>query len=598
VTATFWIRPELDIDLGSGRETTLVESFGSFDQENNVKFRLARRRAQLDLRDFGGGTDWMVSVTASLETRAEHLVLFRVGDREVEADLSPDWTSHEMEARAPVGWNSGVLLEFPSASEAIGLRVHRVHVDRGRSLPSFRILVFVIGSALLVAIGLGTCGLRGPTIWFIAGSVLALELVALVKDPVLAVPFAPAFFATTALSVLVMAGSSGLLTVLARRNITPGPVPVAVAAAGLGFVAWLSCTIFPLYQGGHFVFHSSIAEEIWQGKFLTYYLPYPGSMLSRQAQWGNVVFPHPCTYHTIVSPLSVFTREWFYALEKVVLSGMLTVVAVIASLMATRVAGDRAGAYAGIFAVSLPPSFQLLGLGHLMTLFGVFAAALALGFVVLRFETLTKRATWGWAAGLLTLCFVSYMASLLLAMVTLVLALLFLWRREPRVARSLAWATALASLAAFLMYYVNWTLPFLRDSVPTLLGGVGSSASDSGLLSRVAAWPGKLTYTYGNAIVPIVGLAGLVWARPPNHPKQRILLMSWGAVLLLFSVADLFFNFLLKHHYFVIPAIAVGCGLLADRMAAKSKWGRLVAAAFVLYVIYLGGQYAIGVALG
>jgi hypothetical protein len=122
------------------------------------------------------------------------------------------------------------------------------------------------------------------------------------------------------------------------------PGTVAIAAAATGFIAWLTATAFPYYRGGHFVFHSSIAEEIWKGRFLIYYLPFAGSMLSEQAQWGKLVMPHPALSQTLVSPLAALPRPWFYFAEKAVLALLFASIVLVASVVARRVWGPRAGA--------------------------------------------------------------------------------------------------------------------------------------------------------------------------------------------------------------------------------------------------------------
>src|SRR4029079_14416993 len=111
----------------------------------------------------------------------------------------------------------------------------------------------------------------------------------------------------------------------ARRPVEEGAglPPAALAAAALGFLAWLAAPLTPLYRGGHFVFHSSIAQEIWQGRLLLYALPYPGSMLSQQAQWGNVIVPHPALYHTLAAPLAALPHAAFFVAEKVLLALLL-----------------------------------------------------------------------------------------------------------------------------------------------------------------------------------------------------------------------------------------------------------------------------------
>ena len=70
--------------------------------------------------------------------------------------------------------------------------------------------------------------------------------------------------------------------------------------------------------------------------------------------------------------------------------------------------------------------------------------------------------------------------------------------------------------------------------------------------------PGRLSFTYDSALLPLAGLAGLgLAARSP----ERTLLFLWGGILILFSGLDLFFNFLLKHHYFVMAPVSVGLSL-------------------------------------
>jgi hypothetical protein len=274
---------------------------------------------------------------------------------------------------------------------------------------------------------------------------------------------------------------------------------------------------------------------------------------------------------------------------------MLATISLVASLIATATGTRRAGAFAGVFAACLPPTFQLLGQGHLMTLFGVFAAALALGLIVLRFDHMQERSTWWWVAGLLTLCFLSYTASLLMAAVTLFMAIPLLFRRAPEATRALTRAVVAAAIAAFFLYYVNWTLPFLRESLPRILFGMGPETDEIALWSRLAALPGKLAYTYGHAALPIAGLAGLTLVRPGSH---RVLLACWAGNLVLFSGLDLYFNFLLKHHYFVLPALTAGCGLFAAWLFRKGRWGQVLTAIWVLYMIVLGGRAALAVALG
>src|SRR5207244_6022058 len=119
-------------------------------------------------------------------------------------------------------------------------------------------------------------------------------------------------------------------------------------------------------------------------------LPHPGSMLSRQAQWGDIVVPHPCLFHTLVAPLAALPQPWFHLGVKLVLATWLAGVVLVAAMLATAAAGASAGAWTAGLASSLVPSYQLLGLGHLMTILGCFALSVALGRVVLRLDRLPE----------------------------------------------------------------------------------------------------------------------------------------------------------------------------------------------------------------
>jgi len=584
VTASYLARPSLTIDLGSGEETTLVRQFAGFDQAQGVRFRQALPGAVIDLRDFGGG-QWTIAMTAQLAGPAQSLVLARVGKAELVIPVDSSWSEHSFGAFAPWGWRSGLEIELPSASDPLALRIDRIRIDRGRSFPSLRTVSSVVGASLLFLAACGASGLSLGACAGLAGIFLLAELVALILAPVLTIPFFPVFLGATAAGLGVASLAAGAIRVLARYGWIPVLHPAAIAAVSAGFVAWSAATLFPLYQGGHFSYHSSIAEEIWQGRFLTYYLPSPENMLSIQKQWGNLVIPHSCLYHTAIAPLAAFPHEWFYALEKTVLASMLASIAMAAAILATRLGSARAGAAAAIAAVSLPPTFQLLELGHLLTLFGCWAATLAITFVALRFERLPERSTWWAATVLLTLCFLSYTASLLFTTLVLALATPLLYRGAPRPARALATATLAAAGAAFLLYYIHWTLPFWNESLPRILATAGSQAEGPTLWSRVVGAPRKLTFTYGTPALPLVGVVGLGL---PQRSPARTLLLLWASILILFSGFDLFFNFLLKHHYFVMAPISVGLGLTAAWLSTKGRLGRVLAVVFIVSLIGMG----------
>ncbi|HEY8148956.1 MAG TPA: hypothetical protein VIK51_08630 [Vicinamibacteria bacterium] len=577
--------PVVVIPMGSGRETAFEQGLGSFDALEGVRFRHVATRAWLDLRDLGGG-EWRASVTAASPGVPRPLPLADAGFGVVEAMLGPEWSTHEVTAHAPSGWRSGLTLTFPgSRRDDIWLR--EVRIDRGHARPSLRIVLGVIAAGLLLALAMRASGVAGRAAGAGAATLMMLEAAAIALDPVAAIPHLPHLVAIVFLGAIVTALARAVLVL----------PPPAVAAGGIGFMAWLAATTAPLYRGGHFVFHSSIAEEIWKGRFLLYYLPYPGSMLSQQAQWGNVIVPHPALYHTLAAPLAALPHAAFFTAEKVLLALLLAAMVWACAALAARLGPPGAATPAAVLMAGMPASFQLLGLGHLMTILGCWAMTMAVTYLALNWDRLGERGRWWRTVLLLTLCYLSYFAGLLFMLMVIAIVAIALVRRQPALVRALLTAGATAAALAFAAYYVNWTWPFLSESVPQLLGGSGapSSSSAGALPFRIAAAPHKLAYTFGSVLVPVLGIAGLVIAR---RGVERVLLLAWAAVLPVFSGLDLFFNFLLKHHYFTMVPVAVGGGVLLARVAERGRWGRVLAVAALVCVAVLAARVGLDAATG
>lgn len=584
----------IDIDLGSGREVAVAQGFGSFVGRAGVTARWAPRGAHLDLSDFGGGAPWKVEVVSAIDGPPRDVAVLGANGQEIHASLEAGrWTAAATSWSSPFGWRSGLVLSVPGGSDL--LRIDRVSVERGAVLPSMRVAALVLAGALMVWIGAGVVGLS-PRVGRSGGMILLVgAALAISTEPLAAIPFASRFTGIISMALVLAALLKGTVTFLddGKRVL---PDAVAMGAAITGWIAWFAATAFPFYRGGHFVFHSSIAEEIWKGRFLIYYLPFPGSMLSEQAQWGKIVMPHPALYQTLVSPLAALPRPWFYFAEKAVLALFFASLVLAASLVARRVWGARGSAFAAMLFVGLVPGFQLLGLGHLMTILGVWASSLALAWLIFRVDELHRFKVWLATAWIFTFCFLSYTAALLFTGAVLVYVILASVRATPARARAVFTMLVTACVFAFLLYYVHWTAPFLLQSVPKILGGAGlggAAAEATPVLARLALEPGKLTYSYGSMLIPLGGALGLLLL-----PKSwdRLVLGAWMGILFFVSAMDVFFNFLLKHHYYVMLPVAVGLAGLLIRV--ENRWGRIPAAVVTGLILIPGIQTAIDVALG
>jgi hypothetical protein len=579
--AGYAVRPRFEVGLGTGLEDPLARRFAGSDRDEEGRhFRRAFPGASIDLRDFGASSSWAVSITAASEAPFQG-VLARAGDRALEGKLDSRFRSHRFELQAPPWrWHSGHILRFPGRAEGPAIRIASITVDRGRSLPPFRVLALVLGSGALFVVAFGACGIPGRAALGLGSVFAGLSLVGLTAVPVFFVPFLGRVALAALASLVAVAAARGLFSAASNAGLTPEPSAGALAVATAAFCLWFLATASPLYSGGHFLYHTSVAEEIWQGKFFLYYFPGPDNMLSHQPQWGDMTVPHPSLYHTVSSPLALLPREWFHLATKLFLALLLFGVALVSSLVAQAAGGKEAGWYAAAAAAAFPTGWQLLGLGHLMTIFGTFAAAAALGFVSLLEARLTRRREWLMALGLVTFAFLSYTGSLLFASVALGLSSIVLFRKEPQLAKRLLGLLLTGWGISLMLYYIHWVLPFFRDTLPLMLSGAGSERSID-WTARLWLLPGKLDYTFGSYWVPLLALLGLIRA---EGRTRRILLYGWALVLPMFSGLDLVFNFLLKHHYFSFPAVAVGVGLALRRLQQKgSSW----MAVFLILVVYL-----------
>lgn len=583
----------MELRVGPGKETWTVSRFAGPDRVDGVVFRVAQPGARVELPDHGSGS-WSIELEAALAGPSETVVLASTEQGSVSVNLNESWSTHRLQADASPGWTSGPTIEFPAASAEREIRLRRVRFTRRQSWPSFRLWLSVVALCLAATLLANVCGLRKISRIGVSAVVTTLVLAALAVEPILAPDLIKMMLGALVASVLLIATVRGF-SEDAEQTIWSA---ACLAVVGFGMLGWFLATLYPLYVGGHFEFHSNIASEIWQGRFWHYYLPRPGSMLSRQPQWGDVIVPHSCLYHTIVSPFASLPAFWFASVEKLFLAGLLAGTALVAARTARHlsdVSESRADVFTASFAVVFPITYQLLGLGHLMTLFGAFAGALALGLLAERVERLGERRTWWWAVAAFTFCFVSYTASLLFGLCVLC-ALFVVSIVKGRDPRPTALLVAVASGLSLILYYGNWVWPFVSESIPALAGGETGGAKDAfEWWHRVADVPRKMSYSFGSVWIPIFGTLGVILTR---RSRGKEVLVAWVAVLPVFACIDLLFNFLLKHHYFTFPAFAIGLGLLAERLWSVGVLGKLSVGLGLAVVALLGLQQAVAVATG
>ncbi len=277
-SAAFALRPRFELELGTGLPEPLLHRFAGFDRdEKGVVVRRTLPGASIDLRDFGAGAPWKVSIDASEARSAEGSI-----------------------CRAPP-MGLSIRSRPPLPRVAGEMRISSLSIDRGRSLPPLRVVGLVLVSWALFAGAFGACGLSPRTALSLGSALSGLTVVGNRGLPGVLHPASRPHHARRL--GLAPRRSRGLRSI--SRKVSQGD---ALAIATGAFALWFLATASPLYSGGHFDYHTSVAEEIWGGKFFLYYFPGPDNMLSHQPQWGNMTVPHPSLYHTVTAPLALLPR--------------------------------------------------------------------------------------------------------------------------------------------------------------------------------------------------------------------------------------------------------------------------------------------------
>ncbi|HEY7817612.1 MAG TPA: hypothetical protein VIG29_05305, partial [Vicinamibacteria bacterium] len=116
--------------------------------------------------------------------------------------------------------------------------------------------------------------------------------------------------------------------------------------------------------------------------------------------------------------------------------------------------------------------------------------------------------------------------------------------------------------------------------------------------TRLALIPRKLVYSFGSLVLPLAGLLGVGLLSLRSRDERRFLLLAWITVLVFFSFADVFFNFILKHHYFTLVPVAIGAAAVLDAGMRRGGWTRWASGALLVYAVALGLRSAAALALG
>ena len=396
--------------------------------------------------------------------------------------------------------------------------------------------------------------------------------------------------------------------------------------------------LYPYFVGIDVAWHMGKVRQILAGQLPLFYgvnSPLNESTMPT-AEWGanRPVIPYSPWFHifavlfTFVPLPLVLTANMFSALvdgSRVFLIALLG-----------RKAGldQRESLLAGLLYAVTPATFLLHSWGNIPTTFGMWWTLLCTTYIVVAYRRLDRPWPFAILALLLTATLLVYTVMAAFMMLFLVLLVAALWllpddrrpttddrrpkigelkdreinrqpvaehaprtpnrsgreSRRPIVALALAAAAALG--IATLVYYGQYIGPILERTLPYFLQAatpdtsVGLQNRDPFLTYLANYWP-RMEYlresgSYGLQLALPLGLLGMFSAR---DRRARAVFACWLAVAVAFLVVGSRISMVDKHVFYLIPALALGVGLVMGRLWRRGIGARLVVAGFYLFAL-------------
>lgn len=331
------------------------------------------------------------------------------------------------------------------------------------------------------------------------------------------------------------------------------------------------------------------------------FLPNRYSRLGETVGLEGGLFPYSPLFHLLASPLSLLPIPLPLAMG--LLNGIVDVVRNLPLyLLATRLSGrPQVGLWTALFYTLLPAPYYLLSWGNYPTQLGLFAALLAITFLVLHDERLGKWSTLpGWLGAVLLVLFSYTVVGVLAgAMIVLLCPLEPLLSPRPKQARRagvILGGLLLGEGIAFVLYHSTFVEPFCSETLPAILQAVAAKGSGLGSLladpreSLLSNWVANGIFARNHLtdlglVFAAVGVLGLLLEA--GRRRWRSLLTAWLLVFPLFAlVSGLVADLVLKHVLFMLPLFCLGAGFLAGLLWRRSWAGR---ATTILFALLLGG---------
>lgn len=300
-------------------------------------------------------------------------------------------------------------------------------------------------------------------------------------------------------------------------------------------------------------------------------------------EWGDEkpIIPYSPMYHFFAASFRVL--PWSPALTAILLNAITDTSYLFIIYFLTRKIG--ASAWAGIIAAlvyaTTPSTYLLHSWGNVPTTFGMWWTLLAMTWILAVWDKLpASRGAW-WSLSLIfAAAFVFYTVMgvfLAMFMVVLLVALFAIRTHRPQ-ARSVMTATLTGFGLAVAVFYWQYIIPTIRQTIPLITQRVAQGGQNLGEVDRpFSEYVFEQLYLwdiYGVYIPLIFGIIG--WVALIRHFGRKSMITwmfaSWIIVAVLWWFAGFKVDTVDKQLFWLIPAMSVGIGFLYDRVRTNQRW--------------------------
>ncbi len=323
--------------------------------------------------------------------------------------------------------------------------------------------------------------------------------------------------------------------------------------------------------------HGQQFEKVLHGRFLEIYRPGPGGISEVPAHWG-IQGEIPYSPFLFLFGLPLYLGPFGRDLSINIWSAVLDCARILMVFYIARKLGasTRASLLAAFVMGMTACTYLLHSWGNYPTTYSQWGAVLFITLLVARFEHLRRPWFFAGMTLLLAVTMLLYVVTALFIGIFVVITLAAIaWRggtAEKRQIVPLLIMLVAASAIAFFGYYVQFVGPILA-TLPTynqkLETGQSIGVPHDPVPLYIAKYAERL-FKYGALISLLIAPFGLrLLLRATTNKLAMPIFASWFGVWIIFFIGGNRVDMTDKEVWFIIPALAVGCGVLSDALITR-----------------------------